>query len=465
MTCKSRAAVTACLACVAAIVLPIAGCGGSKRSSPDGSPIPEFANASPGEAAAPVHLAETDWAGWRGLDRQGAVDSPGSDEWSPAKTASWRVAVAGRGHASPCVVGDRVFLATADEHSQVQSVVCYSAKTGERQWSRDVHRGGFPNASQMHERNTHASCTVASDGHSVFCAFLNKSGIYVSAMDLDGKPLWQKEAGPFAPFYGYANSPAIDGGFVYVLADSGKGGFQAAVDRGRGTMAWSTPRAAGTSYSSPIVAEVAGRRQVIAAGCDTVISYDAATGKEIWRCEGPSDTVSSTPIVSGDLVLVSGGYPQTNVMCISATGTGDVTSSHVKWKHNVKVYVPSMIATGGHLYAVTDQGIGYCWSIDSGKQAWKSRLQGNFSASLIRIGGKLLACNEEGWLFVLAADAGRLKVESKEQIADEIFATPAISGNHLFVRVARRENGARREELCCFPLAAASDRDSAASGE
>src|SRR5262245_3475258 len=102
MTFKSQAGLTTRVACVAALVLPIAACGGSQRSTPDNSPVPEFASASPGDAAAPVQLTETDWAGWRGLDRQGAIDSPDSNAWTPAKIAEWRVPVAGRGHASPC---------------------------------------------------------------------------------------------------------------------------------------------------------------------------------------------------------------------------------------------------------------------------------------------------------------------------------------------------------------------------
>lgn len=400
-----------------------------------------------------VQQAADDWCGWRGLDRQGRVDGvqvPAT--WSPSRSMVWKTPVAGRGHASPCIIGDRVMLATADESSQRQRVLCYSRDTGQLLWEREVHHGGFPDSKHIHARNTQASSTTACDGQLVFATFLNQSKIRLSAMNLNGEPAWRSEVGAFSSEWGYASSPAMSGDSVLVLADSGKAGFIAAVDRADGRTLWSTVRPTGSSYSSPVVAEVGGRRQVIAAGCNTVAGYDAATGKEIWRCQGPSDTVSNTPVVAGDLVFASGGYPQTAVLCVAATGSGDVTGSLIKWKHNLKIYVPSMVCAEDHLYAITDQGIAYCWSGDTGKQKWKGRLEGDFSASLILIGDKLLAFSEQGDLFVVAADPARFSLIGKERIADEIFATPAVSGSRLLVRLAHHSGGVRREELWCMNL-------------
>src|SRR5690242_10124972 len=108
-------------------------------------------------------LNANDWPWWRGRSRDGVADAKQKPplEWSETHNVVWKAAVPGRGHASPTVVGDRIFLATADKTRETRSVVCYDRDTGRRLWNVDVHRGGFE--LRGHEKSSQASATLACD--------------------------------------------------------------------------------------------------------------------------------------------------------------------------------------------------------------------------------------------------------------------------------------------------------------
>ena len=112
-------------------------------------------------------------------------------EWSETKNVSWKVNVPGRGHASPTVVGGRIFLATADEQVKTQSVVCFDRETGKQLWTRKISEGGFP--LRINRKNTHASPTVAADGTRLFAAAYHHQAIHVTALDMAGKNLSRAE--------------------------------------------------------------------------------------------------------------------------------------------------------------------------------------------------------------------------------------------------------------------------------
>ncbi len=175
------------------------------------SSVPTSATATKNENVLPT-AADGDWPWWRGPNRNGIADEGPSPPvtWSDTKNVIWKIEVPGRGHSSPTIVADRIYLATTDERQQIQAVLAFNRSNGSPLWKTDVNRGGFPR--QIHRKNTHATCTVACDGERLFVAFFNNRGIQATALDLHGKRIWQKVIGPFQPRiyeYGYAPSPAI----------------------------------------------------------------------------------------------------------------------------------------------------------------------------------------------------------------------------------------------------------------
>ena len=142
---------------------------------------------------------EADWPWWRGPSRNGvaAATAAPPTRWDAKTNIRWMTPVSGRGHSSPIVVQDRVYLATADQAAQVHAVVAFDRQTGAQVWKVDVSRGGFPE--RNHPKNTEATSTLACDGKLLFGTFFHDKGIEAIALDLSGKVAWRKTVGPFDP--------------------------------------------------------------------------------------------------------------------------------------------------------------------------------------------------------------------------------------------------------------------------
>ena len=237
-------------------------------------------------------------------------------------------------------------------------------------------------------------------------------------------------------------SPAIDDEQVYIHFGSYG---TAALDRATGKVVWQTPRPARLSYSSPVVANVAGRDQLLISGCDMVAGYDPATGKQLWQANVTTMATCGTMVWEGDLVFASGGYPKAETACVKADGSGKVV-----WTNRQKCYEQSMLAVDGYIYAVTDQGIAYCWRSADGQEMWRERLRGPVSASPILAGGNIYLTNELGTTYVYKADPQQFTEVAVNQLGDEGFATPAICGSRIYVRAAQNSARGRQETLYCI---------------
>lgn len=393
--------------------------------------------------------ADADWRAWRGPGGNGiaAAGQEPPTAWSETQNVLWSAPVPGRGHSSPTVVGGRVVLTTADDAAQVQSVVAFDRATGKQVWKTDLHRGGFP--PKIHTKNSHASGTVASDGERLFAVFFNGEAVHVSALDLEGKKLWQVNAGPLKPRqyqHGYGASPALYKSLVLVAVDSDDtgGGFIAALDAKTGKMKWRTARPVKSSFSSPVVAKLAGRDQLLLTGCDIVAAYDPNTGKPLWSAEGTTSATCGTMVWSGDLVFGSGGWPKSETVCVRADGSGKVV-----WKNTQKCYEQSLLAHDGHVYAINDVGVAFCWSAADGSEKWNARISGKASASPVLVGGNIHVSDERGTTTVFRADPKEYREVARNRLGDEALATPAFCGGRIYARVAKTSGG-RQEFLYCI---------------
>src|SRR4051794_10149099 len=169
-----------------------------------------------------------DWPWWRGPALDGkSTDRDAPTKWSPTENIAWKADVLGRGHSSPAVCGDKVFLTTADETAQKQFLLAFDRKTGKSLWTTLAHQGEFL---RKNPKNSHASATPACDGERVYSVFVNHGGLHVTATDLDGKIVWQVEAGAFRSEHGYGSSPVLYKSLVIVNGDNLKDCFHVALD-------------------------------------------------------------------------------------------------------------------------------------------------------------------------------------------------------------------------------------------
>lgn len=407
----------------------------------EGAPSP----ASDRPASDRIDVAPTDWPWWRGLNRDGIAlaDQKPPLHWSETQNVVWKAGIPGRGHGSATVVGDQVFLATADEELEVQSILCFDRKSGKQLWKTDLHTGGF--TKNENKKSSQASVTVACDGERLFVNFQNAGAIYATALGRDGKQIWQKKISGFVSHQGFGASPAVYKSLVIFSADNKGGGAIAALDRVTGETVWRHDRPKLPNYTSPVILKAAGREQLVFTGCDLVSSFEPLSGKKLWEVTGATTECVTSTVTDGDVVITSGGYPKKHMSAMRADGSGKVV-----WENRTEVYVPSMLIRDGYLYAVTDAGMAMCWKSDTGKEIWKSRLGGTFSASPVMVGENIFAANEEGKTFVFKAGPESLELVAENQLGEAVFATPTICGGRIYLRVAANQDGKRQETLYCL---------------
>jgi outer membrane protein assembly factor BamB len=208
------------------------------------------------------------------------------------------------GHSSPCVVGDSIFLTTFDAQQQKLETVALDRVTGQVRWraaapTRDIE--------QVHPSGSPASPTPASNGRQVFVSF-GSCGLL--AYDWDGELLWHHPLGPYQDEFGAASSPILVDGMVILNEDHDIDSFMIAVDQQTGEQIWKAERPQATrSYSTPIVVDHAGSKQIVIAGSRQLVSYDAGTGQQLWWYDGLSRLVDSTPVIHDGLIYLATWSP------------------------------------------------------------------------------------------------------------------------------------------------------------
>ncbi len=408
-------------------------------ASADGAALAEDGLVSDG-----LPTVATDWPWWRGPNRTGEAIGHQNPplKWNEKEGVKWKTPIPGRGHGSFCIVGEKVFVQTADETNGAQLVLCVDRSTGKSLWKRVVHASG---GMRKNEKSTAASSTPACDGERLIVNFPNGGSLIVSALDLDGNPLWQTKVSDYVEHQGYGASPALYRGLAIVSSDNKGGGAIAALDRASGRIVWTHERPKLPNYPSPIVLHAAGKDQLVMTGCDRVTSLDPLTGDPLWEVDGATTECVTSTVTDGTRVFTSGGYPKNHLSAVMADGSGKLA-----WENDSRVYVPSLLIRQGTLFGVLDAGIAAAWRSDDGKELWKHRLGGTFSASPVLVGDNIYATNESGDTFIYRANATRFELIEKNHLGDEVLSTMVICDSHIYYRCAQHDEGKRQEYLYCL---------------
>lgn len=380
-----------------------------------------------------IPVSAEDWAQWRGPNHNNVAPAGQRVpvEWNETTNVIWKVDVPGRGHSSPTVIGNLIVLTSADEQNQRQAVFGFDRETGKQKWATIISQGGF---AKVHPKNTHASATTCSDGQQVYATFCHHNKIEAVALDMEGKIVWRRDVGGFVPKqyeYGYAASPTLYNGTLIISGDCDTVAWVKALNTKTGRVVWQQNRPKKLNWSSPIVANVAGKEQLLISGSDMMASYDPKSGRPLWTVPCLTMATCGTVVWDNDTVYASGGYPKKETVAVKADGSGKIL-----WTNKVKCYEQSMLIHAGYLYGFDDNGIVYCWEAKSGKEMWKQRLQGPVSASPVLVGDTIYASNERGTTFVFKANPQRFEAVAKNQLGKESFATPTVVDNRIYIRVS-----------------------------
>lgn len=377
-----------------------------------------------------------DWPQFRGPTGQGHSTETGLPlNWSDTQNVRWKTPVPGRGWSSPSVAGGRVWLTTAAKEGgkDVLRALAYDAATGKEVVNAEV----FPVADLggMHAKNSHASPTALIEDKRIYAHF-GRHG--TAALDWSGKVLWKRQI-PYQHVHGTGGSPVLHGDLLIYSADGSDAQFVVALDKRTGEIRWRTerPKRGGMAFSTPLVIDVGGRKQVVSTSAHRAISYDPETGNEIWRVEyGSGFSNVPRPVYGHGLVYVVTGFYTPEVLAVRPDGKGDITASGVVWRHSRGApLTPSPLLAGEEIYIVSDNGIATCLDAKTGKMHWQQRLGGNHSASPIYADGRIYFLSEEGDATVIAPGKEFRKLAVNSMNA-QTLASIAVSGGSFYIRTA-----------------------------
>jgi len=369
------------------------------------------------------------WPRWRGPSGQGHVRGTNYvDRWSKTDNVLWRAPVPGRGHSSPIVWGDYIFLTTAREEADL-FMLAFSRSRGRLLWEARVPTP--QGVEHTYWKNSKASATPATDGELVYASFGTHG---LAAFDFSGRLVWHRHFGRIDNYHGTAGSPVLYKDRVLLYQDhrrtSDVGAFVAAFDKKTGETLWWTDRNQTVGWGTPIIIDAGDRDELIVNSQQLVQAYDPQTGRELWRVRGMLREVIPTCVVGEGLVFCSSGRAGPT-FAIRPGGSGDVTDTHVAWSSpKGSPFVPSGIIQDGLLYLVNDmQSILTVYHAATGELAYQGRLgqavREGFSASPVAVGNKLFFTNDMGQTFVVEAGPD-FKLLHVNELDAQVIASPAL---------------------------------------
>jgi outer membrane protein assembly factor BamB len=310
-------------------------------------------------------------------------------------------------------------------------VACYRAADGKLLWDAKVEPGPW-RLSDL--RGGYTAPTPAVDSDRVYVVF---GSSVIAALDLEGRLVWRKEITPYKFDVALAASPVLFGETVILQCDQlDRQSRTVAFDRKTGGVRWEEKRPDnGFAHSTPVVAAVGGRPQLLASASNAIQGLDPATGKLRWWCEAKGDTAS--PVFAGGLVYCDSGRGGPG-FAVDPTGAGDVTKMHLKWKiGQVPEGYSSPVAVGDYLYRLHSPETLKCIKLSTGEVVYSERLRGvSTSSSPVATPDGRVYLASTGRSYVLRAGP-KPDVLAVNDLGDGGPASPAVSGGRLFLKGRR----------------------------
>jgi outer membrane protein assembly factor BamB len=378
------------------------------------------------------------WPQWRGPTRDGHISGT---KWPDSMSENvlsrqWRVELA-PSYSGPIVSESAVFVTgTADKKTEV--VIALDRKSGKELWRTD-----WPGAMTVPffaaSNGSWIRSTPTFDGVHLFVAGMRD--VLVSLDAKTGKEQWRvdfvKEFKSPLPAFGFVSSPLVDGASLYVQA----GASVVKLDKATGKVVWRVLKdeggMMGSAFSSPIMATLAGQRQLVVQTRDKLAGVDPSTGDLLWEQKVPSFRGMNilTPVVVGDAIFTS-SYQ--NKSWLFAVAKAD-SRFQVKeaWNNNAQGYMSTPVVIDGHAYLHLQSQRFTCINLTTGERTWTSQPFGKYCSTVCQ-GDRILALDQRGKLLLIKANPKEFELLGESKVSNEdTWAHLAICGDEIFVRELR----------------------------
>ena len=402
---------------------------------------------------------EANWPEFRGPNGNGTSASTNLPlHWSEQQNIKWNIPIHDRAWSSPVIWGDQIWLTTATTNGQELFAVCIARDTGKV--VRDLKLFDVAKPQYCIPFNTYASPTPAIEAGRVYVSF---GAPATACLDTQtGKLLWARRDVECNHFRGAGSSPIIHSNLLFLNFDGSDHQFVIALDKQTGRTVWQTTRSidfqdlgpdgkpdgAGDwrkAFATCQVAAFGGQPILLSQGSKALYAYVPSSGDELWRVEERTSYSGATrPVIGHGLVFVPSGFASGQVLAIRPGKPGENLDAKAPQPTGMQLQVvwktsrnapkkPALLLLGDLIYAIEDNGVATCWEALTGNAVWSERIGGHYSASPLAAGGRIYLFSEDGKTTVLAA--GReFKKLAENQLGDGFMASPAVSGEALFLR-------------------------------
>jgi outer membrane protein assembly factor BamB len=408
------------------------------------------------------HVSAEEWPEWRGPNGQGISSAKGLPEtWSETSAVVWKAELPGRGHSTPVLTGNQLWLTTALEKAatpdQVKArlttntgdqpltvldsvslrVLCVDSISGKVLHDMEVLNVKDPQ--WAHQLNSYASPSPILENGRLYAHFGSLGTVCLDTATL--KILWKNEELHVMHENGPGSTPVLSGNRLIVHFDGSDQQFIAAFDKTTGKVAWKTARSGKMdprpqqrkAYGTPLILTMNGQSTVVSPAADWVYGYEPATGKELWKLPYGElgFSMSVRPVADAESIYLSTSYGKSQVIALKYAG---LKTPEIAWRNNKNApKMCSPVLANDLLFYVDDGGIVSCIDPATGDAYYRERLGGKFSASPILADNKLYFASREGVVTVIPA--GReFKILAQNTLEGSLMASPVAVDGTLYLR-------------------------------
>lgn len=382
-----------------------------------------------------------EWTRFRGPNGTGISDAKTiPTQWAEADF-NWKISLAGVGHSSPVLWGDKVFVTSADERRMQFIVLCLKASDGSTLWQKE-----FPfTPHRKHANNTFASSTPAVDAERVYVSRTEPAHNFLFALDHRGELVWEKDFGPHRTQHSGGPSPILHDGMVILANEQDGESFLIAVNARTGEPRWKTPRQTGNSaaaYSTPCVYQPKDGQPALIFNSEMhgISAIAPDTGKVVWEFAEAFDKRSvSSPVIAGDLLIGSCGSGGGGNFLVAVRAGDPASGKKPERAYEVRrsaPYVPTSVFVDDRLFLWSDAGIVSCVVASTGEVKWQERVGGNFFGSPVWVDGRLFCVSRSGEVVVIPA-SDKFEVLARNQLNELTHSTPAVSGGRMYIHTSQ----------------------------
>ncbi len=433
-------------------------------------------------------FTRADWPDFRGPWGNGHVAAPGDANliglplhWSETENVKWKTAIPHRGWSTPVILGEQIWLTTATMDGHDFFAICVELDTGKIIFNERIFHCDTPEP-LGNKVNCYASPSPViepafagpkqtdsdtdglrpprdSRGDTAATARRRPGRVYVhfgsygtACLDTASfKTIWERSDLPCRHYRGPGSSLVRFNHLLILTMDGIDVQYLVALDKQTGKTIWKTdrtanwndlepdgrPRAEGDyrkAYSTPLIVDVNGRKQMLSVGAKAAYSYDPLTGREIWKVNHPAFSGASRPLFAHGIAFLPTGHGRGEVLAVRADGRGDVTGSHILWRVSRSApRMPSSVLVDNLLFMVSDSGTATCLEAATGKEVWQERLSGEHAASLLYGDRRIYAFSQNGTATVFKP-ARTFEVFATNRLDAGFMASAAVADKALILR-------------------------------